>query len=178
MPFLRKGAIVVLAGLATLIRLGGSDPQIRPERPPERRLSDLVSPGVDVDVQPLFDAWAAEEAIEAERLAAEEAERLAEAARRRPVFPSVAAHSDAWWDAITQCETGSDYTMHGSRYSTAYGIINAAIHQNASPEVASRILAGQASKAEQLAVAKAVWAYAGDRAWGCSPVAWRMVPSG
>ena len=180
---LRRIALILTVPVALIATLSGAtnDPPTQREvEPLYAPLSVLGPPGVDVDLQPLFDGWAAAEAarIEAERVAAEEAARAAEAARRRPVYPSVGAHSDAFWDAIAQCETGSDFTMHGSIYSTAYGIVNAAIYQNASPEIAQRILSGTATKAEQLAVAKAVWSYAGDRAWGCSPTAWRMVPGG
>lgn len=177
---LRRIGLVVAIPIALIATLSGADsspPTVREkrhERPATAPLSAVV-------LETGFgEALIAQEAEWHAQAAREEADRVAaaEAARRLSAPPSVAAHSDAWWDAIAQCETGSDFTMHGSIYSSAYGIINAAIHQNASPDSAARILSGTASKAEQLAVAKAVWAYAGDRAWGCSPFAWQRVPSG
>ena len=73
----------------------------------------------------------------------------------------------AMWDHLAQCETGSDWTMHGDIYSSAFGMINALVREMASVDVASRILSGQASKDEQIEVAERAIEKYGPSAWGC-----------
>ena len=70
-------------------------------------------------------------------------------------------HSDAWWAAIAQCESG---TTNGWR--TGY------FGLEGRPGVSSL------SYAEQLAVARGVDSWASDRAWGCAGRADAAVPSG
>lgn len=71
------------------------------------------------------------------------------------------------WDALAVCETGDDWTAHGSRYSSALGILNQAVYENATEEVAARILNGTASREEQIAVAESIAAKHGIRSWSC-----------
>lgn len=71
------------------------------------------------------------------------------------------------WDCVAIAETGGNFHMHGSAYSSAYGIMNEAVRENATPEVASRVLNGTASKDEQLAIAEAIARRFGFRqSWG------------
>lgn len=75
------------------------------------------------------------------------------------------------WDCVAVAETGADFGMHGSSYSSAYGVMNQAVRENAPPDVAARILAGSASKPEQLAMAQSIAARHGIDAWAASTVA-------
>ena len=75
------------------------------------------------------------------------------------------------WDCFAIAETGGDWTMHGSSYSTGLGIMNQAVRENATSEVAARALAGRASKAEQIAIGERIAARFGIRAWAASSVA-------
>lgn len=74
------------------------------------------------------------------------------------------------WNALAQCETGGDWHMHGSYYSTGLGMMNAAIRENASPESAARQLSGSAPRSEIVATAEQIAARHGIRSWGC----WRV----
>ena len=76
-----------------------------------------------------------------------------------------AQHYD--WNAIAQCETGGDWTMHGSTYSSALGIMNQAVRENASADVAARVLTGTATRDEQIAIAERMAARFGIHAWAC-----------
>ncbi len=51
---------------------------------------------------------------------------------------------------IGSAETGLDYTMHGSTYSTAFGLVNEIVTDYASPEVAARVFSGTATASEEL----------------------------
>lgn len=77
----------------------------------------------------------------------------------RPVVSS--ARSDAWWSAISVCESGDQDGWRTGYYGIEAGYA-----------------IGGMSKADQLNWAKGIYANYGDRAWGCSPVAWGMVPEG
>lgn len=71
-------------------------------------------------------------------------------------------HTDGYdWHALANCETGSDWSMHGGVYSTAFGIMNGA--QEMTPAARN----GTATPEQQLAIAIAVERRAGIRAWGC-----------
>jgi hypothetical protein len=72
------------------------------------------------------------------------------------------------WDCVAVAETGADYTMHGSAYSSAYGVMDQAVRENAPPDVADRILAGTATKEEQLAMAQSIARKFGLQAWARS----------
>lgn len=61
--------------------------------------------------------------------------------------------------------------MHGSAYSSAYGVMNEAVRENSSPAVAARILTGRATPAEQLRMAERIEARFGVRAWAEGTVA-------
>lgn len=76
-----------------------------------------------------------------------------------PTAPS--ARSDAWWEAIANCESGNTNGWRTGYYGIEAGYA-----------------IGDMSKADQLAWAKRIYASYGDKAWGCSPVAWSYVPSG
>lgn len=94
---------------------------------------------------------------------------------RPPVEPSppvaareltgVTADSSIDWNCVAVAETGGDFTMHGSSYSSAYGVMNEAVRENAPAEVAARILAGTASPDEQLQMAQSIAARFGIDAW-------------
>lgn len=71
------------------------------------------------------------------------------------------ARSYAWWEAIATCESGNTNAWRTGYYGLEAG----------SP-------IGGMSKADQLAWAERIYAQSGDGAWGCSPVAWSMVPGG
>jgi hypothetical protein len=88
-----------------------------------------------------------------------------------PVTEPAAATSGLWhtdgydWQALARCETGADWRMHGSVYSTAFGIMNGA------GEMTAAALAGTASPDDQVRIAIAVERRAGIRAWGCHAAA-------
>ena len=75
------------------------------------------------------------------------------------------------WACVSVAETGGDFTAHGSSYSSAYGVMNEAVRENAPPDVAERILNGTASPSEELAMAQSVAAKHGFNAWAPSTVA-------
>lgn len=85
-----------------------------------------------------------------------------------PVVSVAAPSSSIDWPCVAEAETGSDFSMHGSSYSSAYGVMNEAVRENAPPDVAARILAGTASPAEQLAMAESIAARHGLQAWAPS----------
>ncbi len=67
---------------------------------------------------------------------------------------------------IAEAETGTDWTMHGSTYSTAYGVINDIVYEYASPDVQARIFSGTATPAEQTDVVARFAADHGFGGWG------------
>jgi len=75
------------------------------------------------------------------------------------------------WACVALAETGANYTMHGSAYSSAYGVMNQAVRENSSPDVAARILAGTASPGEQLTMAQSIAAKHGIHAWAAGTAA-------
>lgn len=74
------------------------------------------------------------------------------------------------WPCIALHETGNDTTMHGSSYSSRYGVMNQAVRENASPESAARILSGTASVEEQTVMAQRIVDRFGIRAWAARTV--------
>lgn len=83
-----------------------------------------------------------------------------------PTPPAVAAPAGDIWACVANAETGGDYGMHGSTYSSAFGILNAGIREQAtSPAEAARIIAGTATPAEELEVAQAEQRRYGWQAW-------------
>lgn len=71
------------------------------------------------------------------------------------------------WDAIARCETGQNWHMTGSRYSSGLGVMNQAVRENAPPDVAARILDGTASREEQIVMAETLEAKHGIHSWAC-----------
>lgn len=153
------GGIALLAGfLAVVLGSAGAPRQIR------------VVPAPAVG-QASFVADAAIETGRAVRVAtfAGELERAAFVAwtdaHRRPA----GSPPDAWWDCIALHEQGGDWTAHSSTYSSGLGILNAAIRENApTPEIAARILAGTATREEQIETADRIYVWAGPGAWSTS----------
>lgn len=88
-----------------------------------------------------------------------------------PAAPVVTVERTApttWdWYAIAQCETGGDWNMTGSVYSTGLGMMDEAIRENSSPDVADRELSGTATVAEIIATAESIAAKHGIHSWGC-----------
>ena len=84
-----------------------------------------------------------------------------------PALSGPPASSSVDWDAIARCETGSNWQAHGSRYSSGLGILNQAVRENATPEIAARVLAGVASREEQIAIGERIRARFGIGAWTC-----------
>lgn len=68
--------------------------------------------------------------------------------------PPAAASSSDVFACIANAETGNDWTMHGSTYSTKYGLVNDIIRDYGSPEVQARVFSGTASDAEQLDIVR------------------------
>lgn len=87
---------------------------------------------------------------------------------------SVAAPSSStWsWDCVALHETGSDWTAHGPSYSSGLGVMNQAVRENASADVAARILNGTATKQEQIDMAQGIVNRFGVNAWAASTVAY------
>lgn len=76
------------------------------------------------------------------------------------------------WDCVATQESSADWTAHSSTYSSAFGMLNAAVRERAdSPESAARILAGTASRLEQIHAASREVARFGVGAWGVRTVA-------
>jgi hypothetical protein len=88
-----------------------------------------------------------------------------------PTTMTVGAAASFDWDCVATAETGGDYTAHGPSYSSAYGVMNEAVRENAPVDVAARILRGSASPSEQLAMAQSIAAKHGIRAWAPGTVA-------
>lgn len=88
-----------------------------------------------------------------------------------PTTPNRTA-PEVWdWNCVALHETGGDWTAHGPSYSSALGIMDAAIRENASPDVAARVLAGTATRAEQIAIGEQIVDRFGVNAWAPSTVA-------
>lgn len=82
------------------------------------------------------------------------------------------AHENRYdWECISIAETGGDWTAHGPSYSSALGVMNQAVRENSPPDVAARILAGTASRAEQITMASRIADRFGIDAWAASTVA-------
>lgn len=86
---------------------------------------------------------------------------VAPAPEPEPIPHDAGARSYAWWEAIATCESGNTNAWRTGYYGL---------------EASSPV--GGLSKAEQLAWAESIYAEHGDAAWGCSSVAWQMVPGG
>jgi hypothetical protein len=70
------------------------------------------------------------------------------------------------WPCVAEAETGSDWTMHGSTYSTAYGIVNDIVYDYASPAVQRKVFSGTASPWEQTDIVRRFAADHGTGGWG------------
>lgn len=76
-------------------------------------------------------------------------------------------HTPFDWYAIAACETGGNWNVTGSRYSTGLGMENEAIRENSVPAVAARELAGTATIIEIVGTARSIESKHGIHAWGC-----------
>lgn len=76
-----------------------------------------------------------------------------------------ASRWSADWDGIAQCETGSDWSMVGPRFSGGLGFYNGTWDGFGGRQFAD--YAGHATKAEQIIVAERVYAKYGLSGWGC-----------
>lgn len=76
-------------------------------------------------------------------------------------------HNPYDWYAIANCETGGNWNMTGSYYSTGLGIMNQAIRENSPPAVAAREMAGTATVLEIVATGRRIEERFGIHAWGC-----------
>lgn len=79
--------------------------------------------------------------------------------------PTSLTQSDVW-ACIAEAETGSDYTMHGSTYSTAFGMVNDIIYDYGTPEEQQAVFSGTASKEQQIAIASRFAGEHGFGGWG------------
>lgn len=71
------------------------------------------------------------------------------------------------WYAIADCETGRDWNVTGSLYSTGLGMMNEAIRENSPPDVAARELTGTATILEIVGTARTIATRHGIHSWGC-----------
>jgi hypothetical protein len=69
------------------------------------------------------------------------------------------------WDAIARCETGGNWSMHGSSYSGGLGFANTTWNGFGGREFAGN--AGDATREQQITVALRVYARYGLSGWGC-----------
>lgn len=86
-----------------------------------------------------------------------------------PTYSQEAARGmvDVDWDAIANCETGGNWSMHGSYYSTGLGVMNQAVRENSSADAAARMLAGTSNREEEIAMAVRLREKHGLQSWGC-----------
>jgi hypothetical protein len=69
------------------------------------------------------------------------------------------------WDGIARCETGGNWSMHGSSFSGGLGFYNGTWSAFGGRQFAAN--AGDASREEQIVVAERVYARYGLSGWGC-----------
>ncbi len=67
------------------------------------------------------------------------------------------------WACIAEAETGTDWSMHGSTYSTAFGMVNDIIYDYGTPEEQAAVFSGTASAETQIRIASA---FANDHGFG------------
>lgn len=94
----------------------------------------------------------------------------------RPVEPSstttpnpvvsAATTPSSPWDCIALAETGRDWTMHGSTYSTAFGMVNDIIYEYGTPEEQAAVFSGTATPEQQIDIASRFAADHGFGGWG------------
>ena len=77
------------------------------------------------------------------------------------------SHVPVDWFAVATCETGGDWHVTGSTYSTGLGMMNAAITENSPPDIARAELNGTSTVWDIIATAKRIDARFGIHAWGC-----------
>lgn len=70
------------------------------------------------------------------------------------------------WACIAEAETGSDWTMHGSTYSTAFGMVNDIIYDYGTPEEQQAVFSGTATREQQIDIASRFAADHGFGGWG------------
>lgn len=74
---------------------------------------------------------------------------------------------DAVWDRLAQCETGGNWSMHGSSFSGGLGFYNGTWRAFGGREFAPH--AGLATREQQIIVAIRVRGRYGYTGWGCAP---------
>ncbi len=79
--------------------------------------------------------------------------------------PAPAAASSPW-ACIAEAETGSDWSMTGGTYSTAFGLINDIVEDYGSPEQQQAVFSGTASPETQIDIASRFAADHGFSGWG------------
>lgn len=84
----------------------------------------------------------------------------------------VFTHTPIDWYAMANCETGGNWNVTGTQYSTGLGMLNQAIIENSPPDVAARELAGRASILEIVGTGRTIASWAGIHAWGCGRKLW------
>ena len=70
------------------------------------------------------------------------------------------------WSCIAAAETGTNWHMVGSTYSTAFGMVNDIIRQYGTPQEQADVFSGTASPSEQVDIASRFAAQNGFGGWG------------
>lgn len=70
------------------------------------------------------------------------------------------------WPCIAEAETGTDWSMHGSTYSTAFGLVNDIVEDYGSPEEQAAVFSGTATAEQQVDIASRFAADHGFGGWG------------
>lgn len=83
-----------------------------------------------------------------------------------PPEVQVVAGSGSLWQCIAIAETGGNWSMHGSTYSTAFGMVNAIIFEYGTPDEQKHVFAGTATPDEQIDIASRFAAQHGFGGWG------------
>lgn len=161
MPFARAFAIVVSALLSTVAAAVPARPPAGTvaSRPPATRHHGAAVAAVTRTVPPLPAAAAAR---------ADTRAALAFIAALDTYATDVALATQPYdWSAVARCETGGDWSMVGSVYSTGLGMMNEAIVEHSRPAVAAAELDGTATVLQIETTADAIAAAHGIRSWGC-----------
>lgn len=177
MPVLRRQFLVSFATCSTvlIVACGPShEPHVIQPRPRKVTVTVAVPDTTIVEKRQQLAAlrWLATfvpvTAIPPTRVAVTGTQTFVHSSESPPTTPAVNGFD---WSCVATAETGADFSAHGPSYSSAYGVMDEAVRENAPPDVAARIIDGTASAAEQLAMAESVEAKHGMRAWAPGTVA-------
>lgn len=115
-----------------------------------------------------FGAWVAGVATVEQRARADSTPQAVPVATpaSSTVASSNASASSGPWSCIAEAETGSDWTMHGATYSTAFGMVNAIIYEYGTQDEIAAVFSGTASAAQQIDIASRFAAQHGFSGWG------------